>query len=300
MDSNTATSSHGSADTPQEGGEHYTRPNFIPECCLFCNKQLDDIDANQLHMQTTHGLFIPSKDKLLVDLDTLLDYLHLVIFGYNECISCGTQRNTPLAAQQHMLGKNHCRFDIGREGSEFADFYDFSEPGSEIDEDDVGEGTTVPESYETKQATWTDESSMKLPSGKIISSRPDNISGPPRPKRVQRSTDTSQQQEQQQEHQPGTTTSLVEDPGSSGPRALTRSEKRETAFTTQLANMRPGDRQALAHLPLPQQRSIISKSLKQLKKARQLERRYQIATERSGNKTLMGRFVPDGPIRPNG
>ncbi|KAK6842736.1 TRI15 [Apiospora arundinis] len=311
MDSNTATSSHGSADTPQEGGEHYTRPNFIPECCLFCNKQLDDIDANQLHMQTTHGLFIPSKDKLLVDLDTLLDYLHLVIFGYNECISCGTQRNTPLAAQQRkitpsppfllmvahenspdMLGKNHCRFDIGREGSEFADFYDFSEPGSEIDEDDVGEGTTVPESYETKQATWTDESSMKLPSGKIISSRPDNISGPPRPKRVQRSTDTSQQQEQQQEHQPG--------PWLFRPRALTRSEKRETAFTTQLANMRPGDRQALAHLPLPQQRSIISKSLKQLKKARQLERRYQIATERSGNKTLMGRFVPDGPIRPNG
>lgn len=28
--------------------------------------------------------------------------------------------------QQHMAGKGHCKFDLGKEDSEFHDFYDFS------------------------------------------------------------------------------------------------------------------------------------------------------------------------------
>ncbi|KAK7924448.1 TRI15 [Apiospora marii] len=296
MDATTGGSSSNDGSTmPKLGGEQYDRPQFIPECCLFCNEQLADIESNRLHMQTAHGLFIPSRDRLLVDVETLFDYLHLVIFGYSECISCGTRRNTPSAAQQHMTGKNHCRFDISAEGSEFADFYDFSDSES----DSAGDATG--------QAMQTCDNSMRLPSGKVITSRPDNTSGLPRQRRNPRQAEASLLPEDPgtsndsgTQRRPKSTTSLVEASGSSRNTALTRSEKRENAFTTQLANMRAGDRQALAHLPLPQQRSIMATSLKQLKKARQLERKYQIATERSGNKTLMGRFVPDGPIRPNG
>ncbi|KAK8050327.1 C2H2 type zinc-finger-domain-containing protein [Apiospora phragmitis] len=324
MDTNIAGGSNGSSAVSKLGDENYARPDFVADRCLFCNKQLDDLEANRLHMQTAHGLFIPSQDRLLVDLETLFDYLHLVIFGYNECISCGTQRNTPLAAQQReslhsllfcsweptknpsdMLGKNHCRFDIGGEGSEFADFYDFSDTESgSVDHED--EDATRSMTNVKGQATQADESSLRLPSGKIISSRPDNLSGPPRQRRNPRPAEASDHSslgapiDSDLQQQPDTASSLVESSGSPGKSALTRSEKRENAFTTQLANMRAGDRQALAHLPLPQQRSAIATSLKQLKKARQLERRYHIATERSGNRTLMKHFVADCPARPNG
>lgn len=202
-----------------------------------------------------------------------------------------------------MLGKNHCRFDIGVEGSEFADFYDFSDPESDSagDEIEMAAGSVLDA---TRQAMQTDDASVRLPSGKVISSRPDNIAGLPRqrknPRRVLPEDPGASNGTNTQPQSELTATSLGEYSGSSRNTVLTRSEKRGNAFTAQLANMRAGDRQALAHLPLPQQRSVMATSLKQLKKARQLERRYQIATERSGNKTLMGRFVPDGPIRPNG
>ncbi|KAK8125786.1 uncharacterized protein PG998_001545 [Apiospora kogelbergensis] len=301
MDSNTVAGSHAGATPSPIGDERYTRSTFIPESCLFCNKQLEDTDANRSHMQTVHGLFIPSRDRLLVDLDTLFDYLHLVIFGYNECISCGIQRNTPLAAQQHMMGKNHCRFDIAGEGSEFADFYDFSEAEDDDGEDNAGDGVTVSESTAMKQATWIDDNSLRLPSGKIISSRPDSLAGLSRQKKtIAQWNQISSRLKISQQQPPDTATSLAECSDSPRTKALTKSEKRETAFRTQLANMRVGDRQALAHLPLPQQRSEIATSLKQLKKARQLERRHQISTERSGNKTLMKHYVADGPARPNG
>ena len=209
------------------------------------------------------------------------------------------------------MGKNHCRFDIAGEGSEFADFYDFSEAEDDDGEDNAGDGVTVSESTAMKQATWIDDNSLRLPSGKIISSRPDSLAGLSRQKKDHRPMEPNQQPTQnlgdasgidgqQQQQPPDTATSLAECSDSPRTKALTKSEKRETAFRTQLANMRVGDRQALAHLPLPQQRSVIATSLKQLKKARQLERRHQISTERSGNKTLMKHYVADGPARPNG
>ena len=58
-------------------------------------------------MQKSHGLFIPHHQHLAVDLETLFRYLHLVIFGYRECIQCGTERATIQAVQQHMIGKGH-------------------------------------------------------------------------------------------------------------------------------------------------------------------------------------------------
>lgn len=78
----------------------YTRSQFQPSRCLFCNQASQDFGASTAHMQTAHGLFVPDQKKLVVDLETLFDYLHLVIFGYSECICCGTQRQSPHAAQQ--------------------------------------------------------------------------------------------------------------------------------------------------------------------------------------------------------
>lgn len=75
-------------------------PIFNQEQCLFCNKLLGSFESNVAHMQTAHGLFVPDRKRLIVELETLFSYLHLVIVGYNECICCGTQRNSTLAVQQ--------------------------------------------------------------------------------------------------------------------------------------------------------------------------------------------------------
>lgn len=75
-------------------------PIFNQEQCLFCNKLFGTFEANVAHMQTAHGLFVPDRKRLIVDLETLFAYLHLVIVGHNECICCGTQRSSTLAVQQ--------------------------------------------------------------------------------------------------------------------------------------------------------------------------------------------------------
>jgi hypothetical protein len=81
---------------------HEKDPVFNHEQCIFCNKFFGTFDSNVAHMQTSHGLFIPDKEHLIVDLETLFSYLHLVIVGHHECICCGTQRNTPVAVQQRQ------------------------------------------------------------------------------------------------------------------------------------------------------------------------------------------------------
>lgn len=95
---NDATKHHTSMKAPAE--IEYTRSQFQPSRCLFCNQVSQDFGASTAHMQIAHGLFVPDQKKLIVDLETLFDYLHLVIFGYSECICCGTQRQSPHAAQQ--------------------------------------------------------------------------------------------------------------------------------------------------------------------------------------------------------
>lgn len=41
----------------------------------------------------------------VVDVEALLAYSDLVIFGYRECLCCGSQRSAVDAVQQHMKGK---------------------------------------------------------------------------------------------------------------------------------------------------------------------------------------------------
>lgn len=52
---------------------------FDPFQCLFCGHANLDLDNNLEHMHKKHGLFIPDQENLVVDLHTLLGYLHLVM-----------------------------------------------------------------------------------------------------------------------------------------------------------------------------------------------------------------------------
>lgn len=91
--------------------------------CLFCIYTSPDLPQNVLHMSKNHGLYVETKG-LLVDVACLLAYFHLVITGCNECLYCGTLRDTREAVQQHMLAKSHCKYDISREDAELRDFYE--------------------------------------------------------------------------------------------------------------------------------------------------------------------------------
>ncbi|KAH7029267.1 C2H2 type zinc-finger-domain-containing protein [Microdochium trichocladiopsis] len=92
--------------------------------CLFCQAEACDTDTNLGHMRKAHGLLIPATDRLIVDVGTLLGYLHVVIFDLKECILCHTARRTASAVQQHMTGKGHCRIDLESENAEMLEFYE--------------------------------------------------------------------------------------------------------------------------------------------------------------------------------
>jgi pre-60S factor REI1 len=277
---------------------------FVAERCLFCNKSSMTFESNLLHMQTLHGLFIPDKGHLIVDLETLIEYLHLVIHGYNECIYCGTQRGSPQAAQQHMMGKGHCRIDIADQGSEFADFYDFSEAEDEDQDDSEVEirNGLKSDKKTVGQAIQPDDNSLRLSSGKIISK---SSASQPHTQRKARSHSANIQSHIEdgssalESDQPSSPLSPSRGVGRGG-LALTRSEKRDNAFATQLSRLSANDRNSLAHLPTAEQRTILTTQQKQAEKSRRAERRYQSRVEGLGNKTLMKHFVPDTPGRSNG
>ncbi|KAH9228606.1 hypothetical protein K456DRAFT_40994 [Colletotrichum gloeosporioides 23] len=82
--------------------------SFDPTRCLFCSHLQHDLRQNIIHMQRRHSFIIPNKDYLAVDVETIMDCLHSVIFREAQCISCGSVRGSFPAAQQHMLHKGHC------------------------------------------------------------------------------------------------------------------------------------------------------------------------------------------------
>jgi pre-60S factor REI1 len=137
---------------------------FIPGQCLFCSEEFDDLDSSLDHMATSHGFNVPFQEFLAVDLETVVWYLHFVIHAYRECISCGTRRSTPEAAQQHMIAKGHCRFDIT---GDMEDFYEMPQEDNAVLE-------------KTQHDT---SGTVRLPSGKIISNR--KYQEPPEPRKRQ-------------------------------------------------------------------------------------------------------------------
>lgn len=292
-------SSPAASDAPDNGDSVELQLDFIPEKCLFCNVVSPGFDSSISHMQRAHGLFIPDDSRLVVDLETLVRYLHLVIFGYHECLFCGTQRNSVHAVQQHMMGKGHCKIDVEREDSEFADFYlssdDENSDGEGADSDSEGEdGREGKERTSIAPPTQLDDTSLRLASGKVLSHR----SAPsPRPQRRTQVGDDTAALPVSTSAPSRSTTEVV--PGSSNA-SLTKSERRESAFTTALSRLSANDRTALMHLPAAEQRAVLATQKKQADKARRAEYRYRGRVEGMGNKTLMKHFVPDTPGRSNG
>ncbi|GKT42869.1 core trichothecene cluster (CTC) protein 15 [Colletotrichum spaethianum] len=221
------------------------------------------------HMQKRHGLFVPSPNNLIVDLETLFGYFHLVIFDYAECLFCGSARKSPQAAQQHMTGKGHCRIDITKDESEFRDFYDFHDvPGTDSDEN--GKANKNPKE---DRFIDVDEKTRRLASGKILSHRSAKKARAYRPVMVDDQSTTDVLLEEGQASRRATSKTLAL--SGNNKKELASAERRDLLFNKQLATLRPGDRQALMHLPLSQQWALVAKAKKQQEKWN----REQIAQE---------------------
>ncbi|ROV87236.1 hypothetical protein VMCG_10764 [Cytospora schulzeri] len=233
--------------------------HFDPAQCLFCNHHSASLTKNISHMQRCHSLFIPCPDRLIVDSETLIQYLHLVIFEYGECLYCGSIRNTPQAAQQHMTGKGHCRIDITKEDSEFRDFYRLV-PNSDSEDDKMTTGNSTVDSF-----VAGDGKTRRLASGKVVSHR--SARKPRACQPVARVEDKNAGDSVSR----GANILLSEIPSAlsssgSGKKDLAAAEKREMSFNKQLTTLRSGDRQAIAHLPLSQQRALVAKAKHQQEK----------------------------------
>ncbi|KAF5267461.1 hypothetical protein FOXYS1_1658 [Fusarium oxysporum] len=275
--------------------------SFTPGQCLFCPSVYPTLAESILHMQSAHGLFVPYQQHLLVDLETLFRYLHLVIYEYRECIHCGTSRTTVQAVQQHMLGKGHCKFDVS-EGSEFADFYNFSQTSFDPDEDDLSEDDD--EEFESaevepdRKPVQVDRDSIRLPSGRLISKKSSaqvepSVSQMRERKRTSRSqleyssVEVDEEVPMHEEHVPDT----------SDTRLLSRRERRQKATVTyQLANMSTGDRSALMHLSASEQRSLIATQHRFTEKVQKEESRRQRRIDRKGNKNLYAYWHTETPV----
>ncbi|KAK4446534.1 pre-60S factor [Podospora aff. communis PSN243] len=248
-------------------------PEFAAEHCLFCNERSETFDNCVDHMRKCHGLLIKDIGNLIVDLETLVRYFHLVIFQYRECLYCHSQRRTVEAVQQHMIGKGHCKIDIESLDSEYRDFFDF--------------GTDEPND-QTKPAGHT----AQLRSGKTIISR---VAG--RERQIQRRSTSPTASPPKTRG----TTPLEQHSGSSKDapqttapsQTISRSERREAYLTDQLATLSVGDRMSLAHLSSSEQRSVLAVRKKQLDKARRVEQRYRSRLEIISNRTSQKHFVED-------
>lgn len=144
------------ADQDQNGDsdseDNPSTPDFVPGRCLFCAEESGILDGNLMHMAEAHSFSVPFQDFLAVDLETVVEYLHFVIYSYQECICCGTQRSTVEGVQQHMVAKGHCRFDVSPDTEEF---YEMPQSQNYVIEQTQGDGS-IP---------------VRLPSGKLISHR---------------------------------------------------------------------------------------------------------------------------------
>ncbi|KAB5580275.1 C2H2 type zinc-finger-domain-containing protein [Coniochaeta sp. 2T2.1] len=294
----TAMSSDESLDSPVET---MTIPTFIPGQCLFCPNSSPTFADSVSHMQKLHGLFIPHPERLAVDLETLFKYLHFVIFGYRECIHCGTQRSTVQAVQQHMTGKGHCKFDISEEDSEFAEFYDFSDPEdnseSDVEEDGEEREEKAASSSRRPKPVVTDGDSLRLPSGRIISRKSSPQLESSTTKLRRRTQPTPSQLEYtavpDEEDKSGNPESNSSIPGTQ----LSKREKRERKMVTyQLANMSANDRSALVHLPPSEQRSILAAQHRHEIKVQKEAARRQRKIDRKGNKNLYAYWNTETPV----
>lgn len=319
-------SSEGSDDEPDTLPE----VTFIPTQCLFCNILSPTFDANLSHMSKKHGLFLPARiddgtKVLAVELATLVQYLHLVIFGYHECLLCHTQRQNPHAVQQHMMGRGHCRTNLDEVEGEVNEYREFYEDVADqrTSSDDGGdpteeEGSTAAGKTPMSAPLRTEDNTLRLSSGKILTHR----STPPTPKTNRRPLAKPKAHSRHDAGlpsledlipttNPGPTKNATDnDDTPDGPKppssssttqteaphhhALTRTERRaqshhsRSVLTTAVARMSTRDRGALAHLAPAERRAVVVAQFRQQDRAAQAERRYRGKLERLPNEPSGG------------
>ncbi|KAI1171574.1 C2H2 type zinc-finger-domain-containing protein [Nemania sp. FL0916] len=277
---------------------------FISGQCLFCPNFLPHFPDSVIHMHKSHGLFIPHQQHL--DIETLFKYLHLIIFGYRECIQCGTTRATVQAVQQHMTSKGHCKIDISEQDSEFAEFFDFSIPEEDEAENDIGTQRDGLHSDYTAtiwspSQVFANEESIRLTSGKIISRQSSGQSRSPLTHVRGRAHRKIPSQLEYSATKPSAEDNEVNEEefnsNEHDTRLLSKREKREMqAVTQQLSNMSASDRQNLMHLSVCQQRSIIAMQHRHSEKVQKEERRRQGKIDRKGNKNLYAYWATETPV----
>jgi len=150
-----------SEDIPE--AEYEISEKVPPTQCLFCKLDSPTLHANIDHMSSLHGLFIPSPDQLL-DMESFLGFLAIIIFEYNECLYCSLQKGTVDGVQTHMRDKGHCMIKMNAE-SELLDFWELSDSGDE--------GQNEDEERTKSAAVKLSETEMRLPSGIVINARSD-------------------------------------------------------------------------------------------------------------------------------
>lgn len=152
-------------DDERDTDEEPTAPEFVPGECLFCSQNCGSLDDNLKHMATAHGFSIPFQEFLAVDLETVVWYVHFVIYGYKECISCSLRKSTVEGVQHHMAAKGHCRFDVSEDTQEF---YELPQTENVVLEQAQRDGGSMP---------------VRLPSGRLISNRKQVEQEPRAPRR---------------------------------------------------------------------------------------------------------------------
>ncbi|KAM0719430.1 hypothetical protein Q7P37_005335 [Cladosporium fusiforme] len=261
-------------DSTANPTSHSSEYTFDASQCLFCNQSHADLDCNLQHMSKIHGLQIDPAN-LLVDLETLLAYLHFVISEYYECLYCGTQRSTRQAVQQHMMGKGHCRYDLTNEEAEIRDFYDTSSSDSDTKED-------VRQRLSAMRAS---DNSQLSPKARLRRPRPS--------KRSDRHT-SDMMGPQDDQALPTTPSSFMngepssdntERPSHSLGALSARALKQEVTHDKQLSRLRANDLRSLMNLPVSQQRALLATHHKQMEKGRRTEQVKQSNLERAGNHT---------------
>ncbi|KAJ0124914.1 Cytoplasmic 60S subunit biogenesis factor [Diaporthe amygdali] len=204
-----------------------------------------------------------------------------------------------------MSGKGHCRFDTSEEGSEFAEFYDFSEPedvaGSESESDGEGDESSQEEiaASPSRKPQPVDQDSIRLPSGRIISRQSSAQVAPSFTQLRRRTRAYASRLEYSLVDPKEDEGSSREEPGLDVPetRVLSKREKREKEIVTnRLTSMSANDRNSLIHLPASQQRSLIAAQLRHAGKVQKEERRRQDKIDRKGNKNLYAYWHTETPV----
>lgn len=257
--------------------EDFDLPTFDSKQCLFCTVNSTDLDSSLEHMLKRHGFSIPDVSHLIVDVEVFLEYLHLVIYGYYECLYCGSQRNGLEAAKQHMTGKGHCKIDILKEGSEFRDFY---EVGNIYEGTDGGE-SVFPRITGSVDGFAKIDSALKLPSGKLLFHRSQT---------ERRSRPSGSQSRGTLSLAKRSVAPDMLDPDTGFPinkitreGSLRKVIKQEAAWDKQLASLRAEDRRGLMHLPGWKQRALVMEAKKQVERARRDDDKMQLIIQLKAN-----------------